>query len=101
MNQFHPLTVTDIHRTIRHAVVLTYKQDFDGTVLRRNYSICPGLDDDKLQVGIKRVDGGAFPTLGNQNLKVGDTLHAIPPQDKCKALFSSWIIQNAVDTAFI
>ncbi|KEJ96935.1 ring-1,2-phenylacetyl-CoA epoxidase subunit PaaE [Pseudosulfitobacter pseudonitzschiae] len=97
MAQFLPLTVTDIHHTIRDAVVLTlqpedpdafaftqgqyltFKQDFDGTELRRNYSICAGLDDGKLQVGIKRVDGGAFSTFANTQLKVGDTLHAMPP----------------------
>jgi len=100
MSQFHPLTVTDIHHTIRDAVVLTlepdnpdafdftqgqyltFKQDFDGTELRRNYSICAGLDDGKLQVGIKRVDGGAFSTFANTELQVGDTLHAMPPQGK-------------------
>ena len=100
MSQFHPLTVTDIHRTIRDAVVLTlqpknpkafaftqgqyltFKQDFDGTELRRNYSICAGLDDGVLQVGIKRVDGGAFSTFANTQLSIGDTLHAMPPQGK-------------------
>ncbi|MBW4706846.1 ferredoxin--NADP reductase [Roseobacter sp. YSTF-M11] len=97
MAQFHPLTVTDIHHTIRDAVVLTlkpenpeifdfkqgqyltFKRDFDGTELRRNYSICAGLDDGVLRVGIKRVDGGAFSTFANTNLKVGDTLQAMPP----------------------
>ncbi|UOA30437.1 1,2-phenylacetyl-CoA epoxidase, subunit E [Sulfitobacter sp. DSM 110093] len=100
MSQFHPLLVTDIHRTIRDAVVLTlkpenpeaftftqgqyltFKQDFDGTELRRNYSICAGLDDGELKVGIKRVDGGAFSTYANTELKVGDTLRAMPPQGK-------------------
>jgi len=100
MSQFHPLLVTDIHHTIRDAVVLTlkpenpeafaftqgqyltFKQDFDGTELRRNYSICAGLDDGDLKVGIKRVDGGAFSTYANTELKVGDTLHAMPPQGK-------------------
>ena len=100
MSQFHPLKVTDIHRTIRDAVVLTlqpedpktfaftqgqyltFKQDFDGTELRRNYSICAGLDDGVLQVGIKRVDGGAFSTFANTELQVGDTLYAMPPQGK-------------------
>ncbi|KHA50530.1 2Fe-2S iron-sulfur cluster-binding protein [Sulfitobacter geojensis] len=100
MSQFHPVTVTDIHHTIRDAVVLTlepenaeafaftqgqyltFKQDFDGTELRRNYSICAGLDDGKLQVGIKRVDGGAFSTFANTTLKVGDTLQVMPPQGK-------------------
>ena len=61
---------------------LTFKQDFDGTELRRNYSICAGLDDGELKVGIKRVDGGAFSTYANTELKVGDVLHAMPPQGK-------------------
>lgn len=100
MSQFHPLLVTDIHHTIRDAVVLTlkpedpeafaftqgqyltFKQDFEGTELRRNYSICAGLDDGELKVGIKRVDGGAFSTYANTELKVGDVLHAMPPQGK-------------------
>ena len=100
MSQFHPLTVTDIHHTIRDAVVLTlkpedpdafaftqgqyltFKQDFDGTELRRNYSICAGLDDGELKVGSKRVDGGAFSTYANTELKVGDVLRAMPPQGK-------------------
>ena len=100
MSQFYPLTVTNIHHTIRDAVVLTlqpedpeafaftqgqyltFRQDFDGTELRRNYSICAGLDDGVLQVGIKRVDGGAFSTFANTRLQVGDTLNAMPPQGK-------------------
>ncbi|MGC3937930.1 2Fe-2S iron-sulfur cluster-binding protein [Roseobacter sp. EG26] len=97
MAQFHTLTVTNIHHTIRDAVVLTlkpenpdvfdftqgqyltFKQDFDGIELRRNYSICAGLDDGVLQVGIKRVNGGAFSTFANTEIKIGDTLHATPP----------------------
>lgn len=100
MSQFLPLTVTNIHHTIRDAVVLTlqpddpdafafiqgqyltFKQDFDGTELRRNYSICSGLDDGLLQVGIKRVQGGAFSTFANAQLKVGDQLMAMPPQGR-------------------
>ncbi|MFY0619096.1 2Fe-2S iron-sulfur cluster-binding protein [Shimia sp.] len=99
MAHFHKLTVTDIHKTIRDAVVLTltpedgaqqyfdfiqgqyltFKRDFDGEELRRSYSICAGTDDGFLQVGIKRVDGGAFSTWANTDLKVGDTLQAMPP----------------------
>lgn len=112
MNQFYPLTVTDIHRTIRDAVVLTlqpenpddfaftqgqyltFKQDFDGSELRRNYSICAGLDDGKLQVGIKRVDGGAFSTFANTQLTVGDTLYAMPPQGKFFTLLEPDIAKN-------
>lgn len=99
MARFHDLTVTDIHKTIRDAVVvtlkpengaaaefdftqgqyLTFRRDFDGEELRRSYSICAGRDDGVLQVGIKRVDGGAFSTWANEELKVGDTLQAMAP----------------------
>lgn len=97
MARFHTLTVTDIKSTIRDAVVLTlqpeethsfsftqgqyltFRRDFDGVELRRNYSICSGVNDMSLQVGIKRVDGGSFSTWANTELKVGDTLEAMPP----------------------
>ncbi|WP_406647712.1 2Fe-2S iron-sulfur cluster-binding protein [Aliisedimentitalea scapharcae] len=99
MARFHDLEVTDIHKTIRDAVVvtlkpvngaaeefdftqgqyLTFRRDFDGEELRRSYSICAGKDEGILQVGIKRVDGGAFSTWANEELKVGETLQAMPP----------------------
>lgn len=95
MARFHTLTVTDIHKTIRDAVVvslappegfdfiqgqyLTFRRDFDGQELRRSYSICAGLDDGILQVGIKKVAGGAFSTWANESLRVGDTLEAMAP----------------------
>lgn len=97
MARFHDLKVTDIHRTIREAVVLTlepddpaafdfiqgqyltFRRDFDGEELRRSYSICSGRHEGKLQVGIKRVEGGAFSNFANEELKVGDTLQAMGP----------------------
>lgn len=107
MARFHPLTVTDIHKTIRDAVVvslaapdgsdfdfvqgqyLTFRRDFDGEELRRSYSICAGLDDGTLQVGIKRVDGGAFSTWANEGLQIGDTLEAMPPQGRFHTLLDA------------
>ena len=99
MARFYPLTVTAIEKTIRDAVVvtlappteaveafkfkpgqyLTFRRDFEGEELRRSYSICAGLDDGMLQVGIKRVEGGAFSSYANADLQVGDTLDAMPP----------------------
>lgn len=99
MARFHDLTVTDIHKTIRDAVVvtlkpqdgdedafdfiqgqyLTFRHDFDGEELRRSYSICAGKDEGTLKVGIKRVDGGAFSTWANEELRVGDRLQAMAP----------------------
>ncbi|MBN2759555.1 MAG: phenylacetate-CoA oxygenase/reductase subunit PaaK [Rhodobacteraceae bacterium] len=100
MSRFHPLTVTDVaHDTSDSVVVtlqpqdtdafrfiqgqyLTFRRDFDGQELRRSYSICAGLDDGALRVGIKRVEGGAFSTWANTELKPGDVLEAMPPQGK-------------------
>ncbi|MCI2399260.1 2Fe-2S iron-sulfur cluster-binding protein [Aliiroseovarius subalbicans] len=97
MARFHNLTVTDIHKTIRDAVVvtlkpddasafdftqgqyLTFRRNFDGEELRRSYSICAGKDEGILQVGIKRVDEGAFSTWANTELQEGDTIEAMEP----------------------
>jgi ring-1,2-phenylacetyl-CoA epoxidase subunit PaaE len=99
MARFYDLTVTDVRKTIRDAVVvtlrpdpddaavfafkqgqyLTFRRDFDGDEVRRCYSICAGLDDGVLQVGIKRVDGGAFSTFANTALCTGDRLQVMPP----------------------
>ena len=97
MSRFQNLTVTDVQKTIRDAVVvtlqpedgsdvsfipgqyLTFRRDFDGTELRRSYSICAGRNDGILQVGIKKVEGGAFSTWANQDLKPGMVLEAMEP----------------------
>ena len=102
MARFHPLTVTEVRRETRDAVVvtlaprpedralfdftqgqyLTFRRDFDGEELRRSYSICAGLDEGCLRVGIKRVDGGAFSTWANENLAPGELIEAMPPMGR-------------------
>ncbi|WP_425041584.1 2Fe-2S iron-sulfur cluster-binding protein [Primorskyibacter sp. S187A] len=97
MARFHPLTVTDVRKTTKDAVVvtlqpedkaafdfiqgqyLTFRRDFDGTELRRSYSICAGVGEGHLQVGIKRVEGGAFSSWANESLAPGMVLEAMPP----------------------
>ncbi|KWV59603.1 phenylacetic acid degradation protein [Rhizobium altiplani] len=99
MARFHSLQVTDVKRETRDAVVvtlapldedrgafdftqgqyLTFRRQFDGEELRRSYSICAGRDEGILRVGIKRVDGGCFSTWANEELKIGDTMEAMPP----------------------
>lgn len=99
MARFHPLQVIDVHRDTRDAVVvtikpssearelfdfipgqyLTFRRKFDGEELRRSYSICSGIEDGVLQVGIKRVDGGAFSTWANEELSAGTVLEAMSP----------------------
>jgi ring-1,2-phenylacetyl-CoA epoxidase subunit PaaE len=96
MARFHELTVTDVKKTIRDAVVvsltptsgdfdftqgqyLTFRRKFGDQELRRSYSICSGKNDGVLKVGIKRVDGGAFSSWVNEDLVAGDTLEAMEP----------------------
>ncbi len=100
MPEFFPLTVTKVEKTTRDAVAvtlrpqdpdvfrfhpgqyLTFRKTFDGEELRRSYSICAGLDDGCLQVGVKRVDGGTFSTWANSLLAEGDVVEAQPPQGR-------------------
>lgn len=99
MAHFFPLIVTDIKRDTRDSVIvtlappadakdefkfiqgqyLTFRHVFDGEELRRSYSICAGVNDGVLRVGIKRVDGGWFSGWANEELKVGDMLDAMKP----------------------
>ncbi|MDF1792060.1 MAG: 2Fe-2S iron-sulfur cluster-binding protein [Thalassobaculaceae bacterium] len=99
MARFYPLTVTDIRRETRDAVVLTlaprpehrdafaftqgqyltFRRSFEGEEIRRSYSICVARGADALQVGIKKVDGGWFSTWANDELTVGAELEAMAP----------------------
>ena len=39
---------------------LTLRTQIDGRELRRSYSICAGVDDGELRVGVRKVRGGVF-----------------------------------------
>jgi ring-1,2-phenylacetyl-CoA epoxidase subunit PaaE len=100
MARFYPLTVTEVQKTTREAVVitlearncgdftftqgqyLTFKRDFDGTELRRSYSICSGANEGVLRVGIKKVTEGAFSRWVNEDLKPGMTIDSMEPMGK-------------------
>ena len=99
MAKFYPLTVADIRRDTRDSVVvtlkprdedrdqfefiqgqyLTFRKTFDGEEMRRSYSICAGINDGILRVGIKKVEGGWFSTFANDELQIGDTLDVMAP----------------------
>ncbi|MFQ6551709.1 2Fe-2S iron-sulfur cluster-binding protein [Aestuariibius insulae] len=103
MPHFHPLTVTAVEKTIRDAVVvtlnpqdhqafaftpgqyLTFRRQFGEHEIRRSYSICTGDRKGPLQVGIKRVPGGAFSTWANTELAAGDVIEAMPPMGNFNA----------------
>ena len=61
---------------------LTLNINLGGQDVRRSYSICSGVNDDTLEVAIKRVPGGLFSNFANDLLKVGDTVEVMPPQGR-------------------
>jgi ring-1,2-phenylacetyl-CoA epoxidase subunit PaaE len=99
---FHPLRVRSIEPDTAEAVIvcfevpeqlrqtfgfiqgqyLTLRKRIDGQDLRRSYSICAGLDDGDLRVGVRRVQGGTFSNWINTHLQAGDTIHVMAPQGR-------------------
>ena len=99
---FHPLRVRSIQPDTAESVIvsfdvpsdlrevfgftqgqyLTLRTDIDGQDLRRSYSICAGVDDDELRVGVRKVSGGVFSNWIHTRLKVGDTLQVMAPQGR-------------------
>ena len=98
--EFYPLTIAKLERLTKDAVALTFdlpedladtfkyiqgqhltlKADINGEDIRRSYSICQGVNEQQLQVGIKAIDGGVFSNYANTELKAGMTLEVMPPQ---------------------
>jgi ring-1,2-phenylacetyl-CoA epoxidase subunit PaaE len=99
---FHPLRVKAIEPDTTEAVIvsfevppdlqqvfgftqgqyLTLRHDIDGQDLRRSYSICAGLDDGELRVGVRKVRDGVFSNWINASLQPGDTLQVMAPQGR-------------------
>lgn len=99
---FHPLKVREVRPDTDEAVIvsfdvppeladtfrfdhgqyLTLRGDVAGQDLRRSYSICAGVDDGHLRVGVRKVDGGLFSNWVHGELKAGDVLQVFPPQGR-------------------
>ena len=99
---FHPLRVREVMPDTAEAVVvafdvppelrevfsftqgqyLTLRKDIEGADLRRSYSICAGVDDGELRVGVRKVNGGVFSNWINAYLKPGDTINVMAPQGR-------------------
>jgi len=99
---FHPLTVRSVTSDTAEAVVvsfdvppdlratfgftqgqyLTLRKTIDGQDLRRSYSICAGVDDGELRVGVRKVRGGVFSNWINASLQPGDSISVMAPQGR-------------------
>jgi len=99
---FHPLRVRQVLPDTTEAVIvafdvpaelrevfsftqgqyLTLRKDIGGIDLRRSYSICAGVDDGELRVGVRKVNGGVFSNWINEHLRSGDVVHVMAPQGR-------------------
>ncbi|WP_374666078.1 1,2-phenylacetyl-CoA epoxidase subunit PaaE [Ramlibacter sp.] len=99
---FHPLRVRAITPDTTEAVIvsfdvppelrpvfgftqgqyLTLRKEIEGQDLRRSYSICAGVDDGELRVGVRKVKGGVFSNWINEQLQPGDTIQVMAPQGR-------------------
>ncbi|MDQ2928640.1 MAG: 1,2-phenylacetyl-CoA epoxidase subunit PaaE [Caldimonas sp.] len=99
---FHPLKIRSVRPDTDEAVIvsfdvpsdlaeafrftqgqhLTLRNTIEGADERRSYSICAGIDDGELRVGVRKVRGGRFSTWINESLKPGDTIHVMPPEGR-------------------
>ncbi|NQY64496.1 MAG: 2Fe-2S iron-sulfur cluster binding domain-containing protein [Alteromonadaceae bacterium] len=61
---------------------LTLKTNINGSEVRRSYSICSSVVDQKLQVAIKCIDGGVFSNFAKNKFKVGMLIDVMPPQGR-------------------
>ncbi|MGH6639833.1 MAG: 1,2-phenylacetyl-CoA epoxidase subunit PaaE [Polaromonas sp.] len=98
--QFHTLEVSQVQPATRDAVAITFavpehlndaftyvqgqyltlRTTLGGEELRRSYSICSAVQDQRLRVAIKRVAGGAFSNWAADHLKPGTAIEVMPPQ---------------------
>ena len=61
---------------------LTLRATLDGKELRRSYSVCAGVDDEVLRIGVRKVRGGVFSNWIAQRLHAGDSIEIMPPQGR-------------------
>lgn len=66
--------------TFKQGQFLTLRAMIDGEDVRRSYSICSGVTDGHMRVGIKRVKNGVFSNFANDTFKPGMDVDVMPPQ---------------------
>ena len=61
---------------------LTLRTLLNGKEERRSYSICSGVDDGDLRIGVRHVAGGVMSSWLNQSLKADDDIDVLPPEGR-------------------
>lgn len=76
------LSIPDEHRDefeFQHGQYLTFLSSIGGEEIRRSYSICNGVGEEHLEVGVKHIPGGVFSSFVNDELNVGDIMQVARP----------------------
>jgi ring-1,2-phenylacetyl-CoA epoxidase subunit PaaE len=99
MSKFRELKVASVRPETREAIVVTFdvpealaeqfhyqpgqhltlRTTIDGEDVRRSYSICSAVQDQRLRIAIKRVPGGLFSNWANGQLQPGRVVEVMPP----------------------
>jgi ring-1,2-phenylacetyl-CoA epoxidase subunit PaaE len=99
MITYHPLTIADVSPEGSEAVCVTLdvpdelrdafrfapgqhigvRATIDGQEVRRTYSICSGMDERHLRIGVRLHERGSMSGHLGGRLRVGDTLEVLPP----------------------
>jgi ring-1,2-phenylacetyl-CoA epoxidase subunit PaaE len=99
MSHFYSLPIDRVQQDTRDAIIislhlpdelrsvfayqqgqhLTLRAMIDGEDVRRSYSLCSAVQDEQLQIAIKKVSGGIFSGWAHANLKAGMALDVMPP----------------------
>lgn len=99
MKHYHPLKVQNVVKETPDTVCVSFevpdelsdlykyaqgqhvglRKDINGEDVRRSYSIASSVNDNQLDIAIRKVDGGLFSTFANDELKAGDVLEVFPP----------------------
>ena len=102
MSKFYKLTINNIKRETENSVsvsfqipsalkdvfsfkagqYITFKKDFNGNEIRRDYSLCVPANSDTFKVAVKEVKDGTFSKFINRELRIGDVLEVMPPSGR-------------------
>ena len=102
MSAFHSLTIEATRSEARDTLVvrfavpenlrktfqftqgqyLTLRTNIENEEVRRSYSICSAVQDDVLEVAIKKIQDGLFSSWAAQHLQAGSTIDVMPPMGK-------------------
>ncbi len=61
---------------------LNLRANIDGKDLRRSYSVCSGVDDGVLRIGVRKVRGGVFSNWIAEQVRIGHSIEIMPPQGR-------------------